>query len=311
MPLRVSVPLTNCKARVTVDCLNQFFTLVTHNPVWIILGCSFWIQGNHLKPSEVSLTDFHIFRADVINVWHTVLVKVIFASISTSITCRTKVVSLFWAIRHWWLFASVASSLTTWEVKTLLRSSDCPGTADKPYRRPKCPFCSSLILLSIWSQFNMWSFYSLLPRNTNISADYLFTWKFFQTLNSIKKTTTNSWKILLKCYYDTGHLTIRIHLIWVGNQSAVIFVIRNTIIVIIMVTGITFSILVMISLIGIGHIRAIIKIILMTIFIYILVVITLITYKVRVSIFLKKKIKGKIKNILKATWSIWIMSLNS
>lgn len=149
----------------------------------------------------------------------------------------------------------------------------------------------------------MWSFYSLLPRNTNISADYLFTWKFFQTLNSIKKKpTTNSWKILLMCYYDTGRLTIRIRLIWVGNQSAVIFVIRNTIIVIIMVTGITFSILVMISLIGIGHIRAIIKIILMTIFIYILVVITLITYKVRVSIFLKKKkIKGKIKNILKAT----------
>lgn len=149
MPLRVSVPLTNCKARVTVDCLNQFFTLVTHNPVWIILGCSFWIQGNHLKPSEVSLTDFHIFRADVINVWHTVLVKVIFASISTSITCRAKVISLFWAIRHWWLFASIVSSLTTWEVKTLLRSSDCPGTADKHYRRPNC-CCINVLFALAW-----------------------------------------------------------------------------------------------------------------------------------------------------------------
>lgn len=91
MPVRVS--LTDCKARVTVDCLNQLFTLVTHNPVWIILGCPFGIQGNHLKPSEVSLTDVHIFRADVINVWHTVLVKVIFASISTSITCRMQIIS--------------------------------------------------------------------------------------------------------------------------------------------------------------------------------------------------------------------------
>lgn len=149
MPLRVSVPLTNCKARVTVDCLNQFFTLVTHNPVWIILGCSFWIQGNHLKPSEVSLTDFHIFRADVINVWHTVLVKVIFASISTSITCRAKVISLFWAIRHWLLFANIVSSLKTWEVKTFLRSSDCPGTADKHYRRPNC-CCINVLFALAW-----------------------------------------------------------------------------------------------------------------------------------------------------------------
>lgn len=78
-------------------------------------------------------------------------------------------------------------------------------------------------------------------------------------------------------------------MIWVGDQSAVIFIIRDTIIVIIMVTGITFSILVMVSLIGIGHIGAVIKIILMAIFIYVLVVVTLITYAVRISIFLRKE----------------------
>lgn len=97
----------------------------------------------------------------------------------------------------------------------------------------------------------------------------------------------NYWEIVLKCYYGSSHLTIRISLIWVGNQSAVIFVIRNTIIVIIMVTGITFSILVMISLIGIGHIGTVIKIILMAIFIYVLVVVALITYAVRISVFLR------------------------
>lgn len=80
-------------------------------------------------------------------------------------------------------------------------------------------------------------------------------------------------------------------MIWVGNQSAVIFVIRDTIIVIIMVTGITFSILVMVSLIGIGHIGAVIKVILMAIFIYVLVVVTLITYAVRISVFLSEEQK--------------------
>lgn len=80
-------------------------------------------------------------------------------------------------------------------------------------------------------------------------------------------------------------------MIWVGNQSAVIFVIRDTIIVIIMVTGITFSILVMVSLIGIGDIGAVIKIILMAIFIYVLVVVTLITYEVRIGVFLPEEEK--------------------
>lgn len=80
-------------------------------------------------------------------------------------------------------------------------------------------------------------------------------------------------------------------MIWVGNQSAVIFVIRDTIIVIIMVTGITFSILVMVSLIGIGHIGAVIKVILMAIFIYVLVVVTLITYAIRITVFLSEEKK--------------------
>ncbi|KAI1237810.1 hypothetical protein IHE44_0013897 [Lamprotornis superbus] len=140
-----------------------------------------------------------LLRADIINVWHIVLVKVIFASISTSITCRIKVMLPFY-YHHCLLL-----SLTAWELKSELQISDCPG-----------------------------------------------------------------------------YLTIRISLIWVGDQSAVIFVIRDTIIVIIMVTGITFSILVMVSLIGIGHIGAVIKVILMAIFIYVLVVVTLITYEIRI-----------------------------
>lgn len=90
-------------------------------------------------------------------------------------------------------------------------------------------------------------------------------------------------------------------MIRVGNQSAVIFVIRNAVIVIIMVTGITFSIFVMVSLIGVGHIGAVIKVILVAIFIYVLVVVTLVTYAVRISIFLtKEKNKAHFKSRLKA-----------
>lgn len=115
----------------------------------------------------------------------------------------------------------------------------------------------------------------------------------------MKKIASNYGKILVKCYYDTGYLTIRISLIWVGNQSAVIFVIRDTIIVIIVVTGITFPILVMVSLIGIGHIGAVIKIILMAIFIYVLVIVTLITYEIRIGVFLSEEKKKHFKKPLK------------
>lgn len=56
------------------------------HPVRVILGCPFGVQRNHLESAEVSLTDVNVFRTDVINVWHTVVVKIIFASITSTVT---------------------------------------------------------------------------------------------------------------------------------------------------------------------------------------------------------------------------------
>jgi len=58
------------------------------NPVRINLGGAFWIQRNHLELAEVCLTDIKVLRTHVIDVRHTVLIEIIFASISTAIACR-------------------------------------------------------------------------------------------------------------------------------------------------------------------------------------------------------------------------------
>lgn len=79
-------------------------------------------------------------------------------------------------------------------------------------------------------------------------------------------------------------LTISVKLIWVENQSTVIFIIRDAIIVIIVITSISFAIFVMVSLVGIGNIRAVVQVVLMTIFVNVLIAVALISYTVRVCI---------------------------
>lgn len=78
--------LTHGKSGVTVDRLDELFPLMAHHPVRVVLGCPFGVQRDHLEPAEISLTDINVFRTDVIDVWHTVIVKVIFASITSTIT---------------------------------------------------------------------------------------------------------------------------------------------------------------------------------------------------------------------------------
>lgn len=55
------------------------------NPVRINLGGAFWIQRNHLELAEVCLTDIEVLRTNIIDIRNVVLVKVVFASISTTI----------------------------------------------------------------------------------------------------------------------------------------------------------------------------------------------------------------------------------
>lgn len=78
--------LTYGKSRITVDRLDELFALMAYHPVRVVLGCPFGIQRNHLESAEISLTDIKVFRTDVIDVWHTVMVKIIFASITSTIT---------------------------------------------------------------------------------------------------------------------------------------------------------------------------------------------------------------------------------
>lgn len=81
-----SLSLTNSNAWVTVDSLNQFFPLMADDPVRINLGGAFGVQRNHLELAEVCLTNIKVLWTHVVDVRHIVLVKVIFASISTAIT---------------------------------------------------------------------------------------------------------------------------------------------------------------------------------------------------------------------------------
>lgn len=84
--------------------------------------------------------------------------------------------------------------------------------------------------------------------------------------------------------YLEAKLTIRIQLIWIENQSAVVFVIRDAIIIIIVVTGISFTILVVVSLVRVGDVRAVVKVVLVTVLIDILVAVTFVSNTVRIRV---------------------------
>ena len=84
-------------------------------------------------------------------------------------------------------------------------------------------------------------------------------------------------------------LTIRVQLIRVESQSAVVFIIGDAIIIIIIITSISFPILVVISLIGIGNVGAVVQIVLMAVFINVLVAVTFISHTIRVCVKLLKR----------------------
>lgn len=84
-------------------------------------------------------------------------------------------------------------------------------------------------------------------------------------------------------------LTIRIQLIRIGNQSAVVFIIRNAVIVVIIVASISFTILVVISLVSIRDVRAVVQVVLVTVLINILVAVTFVSNTVRIRVKLLKR----------------------
>lgn len=94
-----------------------------------------------------------------------------------------------------------------------------------------------------------------------------------------------------KCYI----LTIRVQLVRVGCKSAVVLIIRYTIIIIIIVTCIPFAILVMVSLVGIGHVGTVVQVVLVAVFINVLVIITLISNQVIVYVILMDRYRQMLK----------------
>lgn len=102
-----------------------------------------------------------------------------------------------------------------------------------------------------------------------------------QDQNWILRTKWNAYDIVL---------TIRVLLLRVVSEATIVPVIWDTIIVIIRITGISFTIFIMVSLVSIGDVRAVILVVLVAIFIYVLIVVTLVTNKVIICISLPQKI---------------------
>lgn len=64
----LKIELTNSNARVAVDCLNQFLSLVTNHPVGVDLRSALGIQRNHLELAEVCFTNVKVLRTDIIDI---------------------------------------------------------------------------------------------------------------------------------------------------------------------------------------------------------------------------------------------------
>lgn len=61
---------------------------MSYHPVGVDLGRSLGVQGNHLELPEVRLADVKVLRTHVVDVRDVVLVKVVFANISATITWK-------------------------------------------------------------------------------------------------------------------------------------------------------------------------------------------------------------------------------
>lgn len=79
---------TDSNARIAVDGLHQFLALVADHPVGVDLGGARGVQRNHLESAEVCLADGKVFWADIVNVEHVVLVKVVFAHVPSAIAWK-------------------------------------------------------------------------------------------------------------------------------------------------------------------------------------------------------------------------------
>lgn len=84
--MSVCILHTNSNARIAVDSLDQLLALMPDHPVRVNLRGAFGVQRNHLESAEVCFADGEVLWANVIDVQNIVLVKIVFARITTAIT---------------------------------------------------------------------------------------------------------------------------------------------------------------------------------------------------------------------------------
>lgn len=124
-------------------------------------------------------------------------------------------------------------------------------------------------------------------------------WSF--SLHDILILQDQNWILRTKRNSDDIVLTISVLLLRVVSEATIVPVVWDTVIVIIRITGISFTIFIMISLVSIGDVRAVILVVLVAIFIYVLIVVTLVTDKVIICISLPKKKKSKRSKLIIVT----------
>lgn len=78
--------LTNSNARIAVDGLHQLLALMPDHPIGVNLGGARGVQRNHLESAEICFADGKVFGAHIIDVQHIVLIKIVSAHITTTIT---------------------------------------------------------------------------------------------------------------------------------------------------------------------------------------------------------------------------------
>ena len=89
-------------------------------------------------------------------------------------------------------------------------------------------------------------------------------------------------------------LTIKVQLVPVGNQSAVVPVVRDTVVVIVVVARVSLAVVIMVGLVAIGDVGAVVQSVLVAVLIDVVVVVAHVPHQVAVRVTLQTH----------ATWNI-------
>lgn len=81
--------------------------------------------------------------------------------------------------------------------------------------------------------------------------------------------------------------TVRVQLVGIEGEPAVVLVVRYAIIIIIVITSVSLSVLVVVSLVGVRDVWAIVQIVLVSVLIDVLVAVTLVSYTIVIRVHLK------------------------